>query len=190
MKLLYQRDYSDPLTTSGKTYINGRPFGFALENTQTKIPAGTYRIVNTKSPLLKRVTPEIMDVPGRYGIRLHRGNYWPDSIGCPLVAARRLKWDYIQQQQEDTLRGLLNHSGPHYITIEDKVTNTGKGTNYFPEWEKSNAKNAKKLNGHGAKVNRAISKKFAAGTIGMGTIILIGIGIYLYSQHRKKAGKK
>ncbi|MCX7177714.1 MAG: DUF5675 family protein [Proteobacteria bacterium] len=59
------------------------------------IPAGVYDVRWTLSPRLKRWTYEIMNVPGRGGIRLHSGNlagdkikgYLSHSLGCPLVGA-------------------------------------------------------------------------------------------------------
>jgi Family of unknown function (DUF5675) len=57
------------------------------------IPAGLYRVDWTLSPRLKIWTYEILDVPGRDGIRMHGGNhagditkgYLSDSEGCPLL---------------------------------------------------------------------------------------------------------
>ena len=57
------------------------------------IPVGTYRMLWTLSPRLKRYTYEVVGVPGRAGIRVHEGNlagdvaqgYVTHSLGCPLV---------------------------------------------------------------------------------------------------------
>ena len=38
------------------------------------IPAGTYQVDYTWSPKFKKPLPEILNVPNRSGIRIHRGN--------------------------------------------------------------------------------------------------------------------
>lgn len=52
------------------------------------IPPGTYPMVFSMSPSLARRTWELLNVPGRGGIRIHAGNYAglriSDSMGCPL----------------------------------------------------------------------------------------------------------
>lgn len=60
------------------------------------IPPGTYRMLWTMSPRLRRRTYEVIGVEGRAGIRVHEGNlagdvakgYVTHSLGCPLVGAR------------------------------------------------------------------------------------------------------
>lgn len=60
------------------------------------IPAGRYRVAWTRSPRLRRFTYQILDVPGRAGIRIHSGNLAGDqskgfashSLGCPLLGSR------------------------------------------------------------------------------------------------------
>lgn len=52
------------------------------------IPPGEYRLAWTLSNRFKRHTWQVMDVPGRSGIRIHLGNFagakLSDSLGCPL----------------------------------------------------------------------------------------------------------
>ncbi len=49
------------------------------------IPSGTYQVNWTFSPKLMRYTYQVMNVPGRSGIRIHPGNYFFDVEGCILL---------------------------------------------------------------------------------------------------------
>ena len=52
---------------------------------KTAIPLGTYRIEFTYSNKFDRILPELMDVSGFTGVRIHSGNYVTDTDGCILV---------------------------------------------------------------------------------------------------------
>ena len=56
-----------------------------LENADYLIPAGTYPLKMTFSPRFNKLMPEICDVPGRSGIRIHKGTIPEHSKGCVLV---------------------------------------------------------------------------------------------------------
>ena len=58
-----------------------------LENADYIIPDGTYTVSVTFSPRFKRMLPLIGNVPGRSGIRIHRGTKSEHSKGCILVSA-------------------------------------------------------------------------------------------------------
>ena len=58
-----------------------------LENADYIIPVGTYPVSVTFSPRFKRMLPLIGNVPGRSGIRIHRGTKPEHSKGCVLVSA-------------------------------------------------------------------------------------------------------
>lgn len=72
--------------------------GFAVEDKvrapgvkvqdETAIPAGSYKMRISKSPRLGRLLPEILDVPGFSGIRIHKGNTAADSSGCLIIGSR------------------------------------------------------------------------------------------------------
>lgn len=56
---------------------------------ETAIPAGHYKIKMTYSPKYKRMMPQVMDVPGFTGIRVHSGNSSKDSLGCILLGEHK-----------------------------------------------------------------------------------------------------
>jgi hypothetical protein len=52
---------------------------------ETAIPKGTYNVTMTWSQKYKRNMPEVHDVPGFSGVRIHSGNTAEDSHGCILL---------------------------------------------------------------------------------------------------------
>lgn len=79
--------------TCGAIFIAGRFICFTLEDEkrlqkvygQTCIPDGRYEVEVSNSPRFGRMLPELLDVPGFTGIRIHPGNDIDDSRGCVLV---------------------------------------------------------------------------------------------------------
>ena len=66
--------------------LNEGPFSFqTLENADFLIPEGEYPIEWTWSPKFKKPLPEILNVPDRSGIRIHRGAIPEHSTGCILL---------------------------------------------------------------------------------------------------------
>ena len=57
----------------------------SLENADYLIPEGTYTVERTWSPKFKKYLPELLDVPDRSGIRIHRGSLPEHSRGCILL---------------------------------------------------------------------------------------------------------
>lgn len=86
MLLTIERNYKEK-ATPGRLLINGGFFCHTLELPKFRcIPEGEYSLLMTYSPRFKRLMPQIMNVPGFEGIRIHWGNFVPkDSQGCPLV---------------------------------------------------------------------------------------------------------
>ena len=68
-----------------KEYLT--PICDTLENLDYLIPALIYRIAVTRSPRFRRPLPVLCQVPGRSGIRFHRGTQPEHSRGCILVSA-------------------------------------------------------------------------------------------------------
>ena len=78
-----------------------------LENADYLIPALIYRITVTLSPKFKRLLPLINQVPGRSGIRFHRGSLPEHSKGCILISASMeqtltARWLSEQSASEET----------------------------------------------------------------------------------------
>ena len=76
-----------------------------LENDDYIIPCGTYPVRVTWSPKFKRMLPLLLNVPGRSGIRVHRGTKPEHSRGCILVSAAMeqeltAKWLALQASNE------------------------------------------------------------------------------------------
>ena len=79
------------------------PICDTLENADKLIPALIYRVAVTQSPRFKRPLPVLLQVPGRTGIRFHRGTKPAHSKGCILVSAANeqlLTELWLKEQQE------------------------------------------------------------------------------------------
>lgn len=94
--------------TIGKMYINDVFFCDTLEDTdrgltsamssaeitakkikaQTAIPTGHYNVIMTMSNRFKKILPELVNVKGFAGVRIHSGNTENDTEGCILVGKR------------------------------------------------------------------------------------------------------
>ncbi len=62
-----------------------------LENADYVIPDGTYTVEVNYSPKFKRDMPILKGVPGRTGIRMHRGTKPEHSKGCILLLNREME---------------------------------------------------------------------------------------------------
>lgn len=120
LKLLLERRYKKNFYSIGLLYINGVLFSNTLEDRdrdltfnmplyeinrrkvygETAIPRGSYRIEMTYSPKFskrawcakeKGYSPQIMNVPGFAGIRIHPLNRPEESLGCIGVGDNKAK---------------------------------------------------------------------------------------------------
>ena len=78
-----------------------------LENASFLIPALVYKVQVTMSPRFGRLLPVLQQVPGRTGIRFHRGSRPEHSKGCILVSVANEQkitalWLKEQQDHEET----------------------------------------------------------------------------------------
>lgn len=98
------RTHGTPTETMGYMEINGKFFGYTLEDPirekklygDTCIPFGKYKVKNTESSKFKRVMPLIYNTGALVvlaangdswsGIRIHGGNTHKDTLGCPIIA--------------------------------------------------------------------------------------------------------
>ena len=99
------REPSQHGATLGVVFVNDQFFSFSLEDQlrevkgqpveswkvkgQTAIPEGVYRCRLSWSPKFQKVLPEVLEVPGFTGIRIHSGNRHEDSEGCVLIGFQR-----------------------------------------------------------------------------------------------------
>lgn len=135
------RDTYTDKSTIGRLYINDVFFCDTLEDTcrdfnkdgdlsdsgeakvhgKTAIPSGTYKMILSVSNRFKKLMPEILNVPGFAGIRVHSGNTDADSEGCILVGLTRAR-DSIGQSRDafTKLMAELDHYKEFEIQIIDK----------------------------------------------------------------------
>ncbi len=105
MLLEVRREPSAHGCTLGSLYIDGGFECFTLEDVvreipgqpvetwkipaETAIPSGTYNLAVNLSNRFQKLLPQLLDVPGFAGVRLHSGNTAADTEGCILVGCRR-----------------------------------------------------------------------------------------------------
>ena len=100
MKLKLIRQFGTEGFTEGKLYIDDVFECYTVEDEDrhleaggvkipavTAIPKGSYEVVLSMSPRFKRILPEVLNVPGFTGVRIHSGNSSKDSEGCILVGS-------------------------------------------------------------------------------------------------------
>jgi hypothetical protein len=105
MEVIIDRAWKRGNYTVGKVIIGGKRFSESMEDKdrgltqdmsekeikdvkvygETAIPTGVYTVKMTYSQKYKRNMPEVLDVPGFSGIRIHSGNTAKDSLGCILL---------------------------------------------------------------------------------------------------------
>ena len=118
MKLHLRRLYRKPEYTIGKLYIDDVYFSDTVEDVdrglysymnmgeiskikvkdETAIPYGKYKVRLSMSPRFKKILPEIMNVPGFTGVRIHNGNWASDSSGCIIVGKNTVKGGVTQSK--------------------------------------------------------------------------------------------
>lgn len=85
-----------------------------LENADYLVPALIYKVQVTQSPKFKRLLPLLSQVPGRSGIRFHRGSQPEHSKGCILISASMEQsltacWLAEQTASEETRLEICNN---------------------------------------------------------------------------------
>ena len=97
------REDPDPATPHNEAKVYG----------ETAIPAGRYRMVLSRSPRLGIVTPELLEVPGFLGIRIHVANRAEEILGCVGVGKGRAE-------------GFISHSRAAFEALMQKLTPRSK----------------------------------------------------------------
>lgn len=124
MKLKIDRAWKKDTYTIGKFFVNGIRLCESMEDKdrglnssmalplikaakiygKTAIPTGTYKVVLTVSQKFKSrswaakyggLVPEILNVPGYEGVRIHPGNTAEDTLGCILPGDNKVKGKVI-----------------------------------------------------------------------------------------------
>ncbi len=106
--LCERETYFDPMEGIVREKLH--PICPTIENKDKMIPALIYRIQVTMSPKFHRLLPLVCQVPGRAGIRIHRGTKPEHSAGCILVAP--------DQEQLITARFLAEQKAREETRIE------------------------------------------------------------------------
>ena len=127
MKLELVRVFVGDGYTIGHLSIDGEYFSDTLEDVprpikipdQTCIPAGSYKVVINYSNRFKRSMPQLLDVPGFEGIRIHPGNDADDTSGCILVGEGSIAGHLTNSKQtyNRLFEKLLNATSPIQIVI-------------------------------------------------------------------------
>lgn len=97
---------------------------------KTAIPMGIYDVVVSESPHFSAmaghpvILPELLNVPGFAGVRMHGGNTAADTEGCILVAWNRLSDRKIQgSAAADVVRLIQKHGGRAQVQIVGPYSN-------------------------------------------------------------------
>ena len=111
MKIKVKRTAFNETNTLGEMFIDDKPFCYTVEDKvrdynddgdlddpgetkvygETAIPKGTYKVVLSMSNRFKKIMPELLNVKGFAGIRIHAGNTALDSHGCLIVGLGQTK---------------------------------------------------------------------------------------------------
>ena len=147
MKITVKREFFSETETLGSMSINGKFFSYTLEDYdrklkqnqssteiahkkiygKTAIASGDYRVILSISNRFGRLMPEVLNVKGFAGIRIHGGNTHLNSDGCILVAKHRYfdkpsAFGKIRNWIQGTMEGQLTRTIQKAIDANEIVT--------------------------------------------------------------------
>lgn len=125
----------NPFLNWGEMYLDGVLLGQTLEDEDrhlenggekdygdTAIPRGRYRVTLSFSNRFQKLMPEVHDVPGFVGIRIHGGNTTHNTMGCPLLGSVRTadgiaKCSYPNEKLIDALEYAAERNEPVWLEV-------------------------------------------------------------------------
>jgi len=147
MKITVKREFFSDTETLGTMFINDKFFCYTLEDYdrklkqnqssseiaqekiygKTAIASGDYRVILSISNRFKRLMPEVLNVKGFAGIRIHGGNTHLNTDGCVLVAKNRFvdklsTFGKIRNWIQGTMEGQLTREIQKAISANEIVT--------------------------------------------------------------------
>jgi len=99
LEIEIRREIYTGKSTTGRLFVNGQFECYTLEDCArsagikvsgaTCIPAGIYALGINHSSRFQRLMPQLLEVPGFEGVRIHSGNTDADTEGCILLGTTR-----------------------------------------------------------------------------------------------------
>lgn len=132
MLLTVKRSPSVDGATVGEMFVDGVHECFTCEDEirevkiphETAIPPGKYRVVLTHSKRFNKVLPELLNVPGYAGVRIHSGNTKEDTDGCILVGEEKTATAVLRSREAmlelmAMLSGVIDAGEQVWIELEN-----------------------------------------------------------------------
>lgn len=114
----------------GTMTVNGKWFGNTMErpwadnrNGISCIPAGEYAVKITMSARFKKEMIQVMDVPGRAGIRIHCANIPEELEGCIASALIRIGPEHIYKCNVPKLFAMVKEAIGRGEAVKIKIIN-------------------------------------------------------------------
>lgn len=143
MKFNLIRKYFTEYSTIGELFHDGKFICFILEDKdrmldsfwdierikkekiygRTAIPTGEYVIEWTYSNKYQKAMPQVMNVKGYEGIRIHSGNTSEHTMGC-LLPGTTMTTDNVQRSKEATMKlyNIIKLAIDNRETVTIKIT--------------------------------------------------------------------